>query len=330
MSNQSNLTPKFCQVDAGQALFGKPSGKVIDAYDLHTDQVPAIDPLYQFADWQADVIVWWRSLSQNHPLYIFGPAGCGKTSGLKQLAARLNYPVYEVTGYASMEPVDLQGLEGLTVNNGATESHWIYGPLAQAMREGGLFIFNEIDMASPASLVALNTILDGSPLTIESTGETIQPSPQFKFAATGNSNGSGDETGAYAGVLRQNFALQDRFIGIQADYMSRETELALLKRKAPTLAYQKLDQMIEFATVVRSASLGKAPSKFKGYNNVLLPVSTRALLRWAEVAEVYAPAEAYDVDVLEKAMLLSFASTKDKGQLLAYKELLQRITGGKE
>ena len=35
---------------------------------------------------------------------IVGPTGCGKTSCIKQLAARLNYPVFEVTGHDILLP----------------------------------------------------------------------------------------------------------------------------------------------------------------------------------------------------------------------------------
>ena len=40
------------------------------------------------------------------PLYLYGPTGSGKTSLIKQLAARLNYPVFEVTGHGRMEFAD--------------------------------------------------------------------------------------------------------------------------------------------------------------------------------------------------------------------------------
>lgn len=325
--SQSSNARVFCQYDTGTLFRNRPSGKMITGYSQPTPAVPALDTQYQFAGWQSDLIVWWMSLSDRHPLYVFGPAGCGKTSGLKQIAARINYPVYEVTGYDSMQPVDLEGQNTLEEVNGATSMKWLYGPLVKAMQEGGLFIFNEMDMASPSSLVALNTVLDGSPLTIESTGETITPAHGFKFAATGNSNGSGDDSGAYTGVMRQNFALQDRFITIEADYMNRTVEQALLARRAPSLPPEVRAQVMDFATIVRAASRNAAPQDFSQYNDFILPISTRALLRWVEIAEVYAPAAQAGVNVLEKSLLLAFANTKDKGQVNAYREILQRITG---
>lgn len=325
MSNTTN-TPAPCQYDAGEIFRGKASGKMITGYAARTPAVPPLDPQYQFAGWQADLIVWWMSLS-DMPLYVYGPAGCGKTSGLKQIASRINYPVYEVTGYDSMQPVDLEGCQSLSAKDGVTVTQWLMGPLAKSMREGGLFIFNEMDMASPSSLVALNTILDGSPLVLEQTGQVIQPASGFRFAATGNSNGHGDDSGAYAGVMRQNFALQDRFICLEADYMPRSVEANLVAAAAPSLPPEVHSQMMDFATIVRAAARSDAPRDFAGYNDFILPMSTRSLLRWAEVAEVYAPAAVAGVNVLEKSLMLAFGNTKDRGQQNAYREILQRITG---
>lgn len=345
--NTSNTIPAPCQYDAGAVVRGRSSGIMFNGYDAACEATPKLDNSYQFTGWQTDMIVWWLNYS-DIPLYIFGPAGCGKTSGLKQIAARINYPCYEVTGYDSMQPVDLEGCQSLRASEtGATETQWLMGPLAKAMQEGALFIFNEMDMASPSSLVALNTILDGSPLVLEQTGQVIQPAPGFMFAATGNSNGSGDDSGAYTGVMRQNFALQDRFVAIAADYMSRQTELALMMGAAtvrsysppaavpgwkprvrpPALPQSVYEQMLEFATIVRAAAQNNAPQDFGQYNDFLLPMSTRALLRWARVAEVYAPAAQAGVNVLEKSLMLAFGNTKDRGQQNAYKEILQRITG---
>lgn len=326
--SQSSNAPAFCQYDAGTLFRNKSSGKTITGYSQPTPAVPALDQSYAFAGWQSDLIVWWMGLSNVMPIYIYGPAGCGKTSGLKQIAARINYPVYEVTGYDSMQPVDLEGCQSLRASEtGATETQWLLGPLAKAMQEGGLFIFNEMDMASPGSLVALNTVLDGSPLTLEQTGETIAPAPGFKFAATGNSNGSGDDSGAYAGVMRQNFALQDRFVCLKAGYMQKSVETALIQKAAPSLPPEIHAQMVEFATIVRAAAQSQAPQNFAQYNDFILPMSTRALLRWARVAEVYAPATQAGVNVLDKSLRLAFTNTKDRGQQAAYSEILQRITG---
>ena len=45
----------------------------------------------------------WFLMQKPDPLYIFGPTSAGKSSLVRQIAARLNYPVYEATGHDRLE-----------------------------------------------------------------------------------------------------------------------------------------------------------------------------------------------------------------------------------
>lgn len=156
LSDLNKLQP--ADLDAGQVFSGKASGKLVKGYAQPSAYTPAIDPAYIFHEASRDVIVWF--LDPQEPLYVFGPTGCGKTSCIRQLAARLNYPVFEVTGHGRLEFADLVG--HLTVKNG--NMSFEYGPLALAMRYGGLALLNEIDLTSPEVAAGLNGVLDGSPL----------------------------------------------------------------------------------------------------------------------------------------------------------------------
>ena len=182
-------------LDAGQVFSGKPSGTTVRGYAAPSAYSPDIDHGYIFHESSRDVVVWFvGQQGQQEPLYVFGPTGCGKTSCIKQLAARLNYPVFEVTGHGRLEFADLVG--HLTVKDG--NMAFEYGPLALAMRYGAILLLNEIDLTSPEIAAGLNSVLDGSPLCIaENGGEIIQPHPMFRFVATANTNGAGDDTGLY-------------------------------------------------------------------------------------------------------------------------------------
>ena len=123
-------------------------------------------------------------------------------------------------------------IEHLSVHQGNMEFE--YGPLSLAMKYGGLFLLNEIDLLEPSTAAGLNGILDGHPLCIpENGGELILPHPMFRFAATANSNGGSDETGLYQGVLRQNTALMDRFWLCEVGYPAAKAEERLLAKLAP-------------------------------------------------------------------------------------------------
>ena len=94
--------------------------------------------------------------------------------------------MFEVTGHSRLEFPELIGHHIVRQGNMEFE----YGPLALAMKFGGLFLLNEIDLLEPSTAAWPNSILDGQPLCIpENGGELIVPHPMFRFAATANSNG---------------------------------------------------------------------------------------------------------------------------------------------
>ena len=90
-----SLTP--VELDAGTVFSGTPSGRMIRGYAQPTAYTPKVDPLYQFHESMRDPAVWF--LNPSDPLYVFGPTGSGKTSLIKQLAARLNFPVFCVNAH---------------------------------------------------------------------------------------------------------------------------------------------------------------------------------------------------------------------------------------
>lgn len=172
-----------------------------------------------------ELVVW--IMTPSDPLYVFGPTGAGKSSLIRQVAAKLNYPVFDITGHGRLEFNDLAG--HLTVENGSMRFQ--YGPLALAMKFGGLFLLNELDLLDPATAAGLNGVLDGAPLCLpENGGEVIPPHPMFRFVATANTNGASDESGLYQGTLRQNLAFMDRFWLCEVGYRPKPSCWSVWRR----------------------------------------------------------------------------------------------------
>jgi cobaltochelatase CobS len=310
-----NLQP--LDLDAGSVFSATPSGKTITGYSGPCSYTPAPDPDYIFHETSRDVIVWLMNSSD--PLYVFGPTGSGKTSLVKQLAARLNYPVFEVTGHSRLEFPDLVG--HLSVRDGNMEFQ--YGPLALAMRFGGLFLLNEIDLLEPSTATGLNGILDGEPLCIpENGGELIIPHPMFRFAATANTNGGSDETGLYQGTLRQNLAFLDRFWLCEVGYPAKDAEETLLARHAPKLPDTIRRKMVEYAGEIRKLFMGEVGATG---SSIEVTFSTRTLLRWADLTVRFQPLSRQGVQPVTYALdrALGFRATRETRAVLH--ELAQRM-----
>jgi len=303
--------------DAGELFSGKPSGTTILGYSEPSVYTPKIDPMYAFHESSRDVIVWFL-MEKADPLYIYGPSGCGKSSQIRQIAARLNFPVFEATGHDRLEFPDLVG--HLSVQNGNMEFQ--DGPLTMAMKQGGIFLFNEADLCSPSTLAGLNTILDGSPLCIaENGGELVEPNPMFRFIVTANSNGASDDTGLYQGVMRQNIAFMDRFIVVEVGYPKTEVEVNLLQQKFPQIPVDILTKMVDFANDVRKNFMGNSAA----HDALEVTLSTRTLIRWAELTMAFQPLSKQGISPVMYALDRALGFRASQTSRVALSEMAQRI-----
>ena len=309
------LKPK--ELDAGLIFSGTASGKKINGYASPCSFTPTINPEYLYHESSRDVIVWFMDSSD--PFYLFGPAGSGKTSLIKQLATKLNYPVFSLTGHSRLEFPDMVG--HLTVDNG--NMVFQYGPLALAMKYGGLFLLDEIDLLDPATAAGLNGMLDGDPLCIPENGsETINPHPLFRFAATANTNGGSDETGLYQGTLRQNLAFMDRFWLCEINYPTPEAEESLLALKAKGLPKDIRKKMVEYANEVRKLFMGESTD----FNDTIeVTFSTRTLIRWADLTARFQPLANQGIQPVTYALDRAFGYRATRETRSFLYELAQRI-----
>lgn len=238
--------------------------------------IPQLNPHYEFTNDVLRDLLAFLTTPEGDALYITGPTGCGKSSVIEQVAARLHWPVQLQTLHGNTELSDLIGHH--TLVNG--DMQFVYGPLPLAMKHGHLLVLNEMDLADPAELAGLNDVLGGSGLTIaQNGGEVIKPHPKFRVIATGNSAGSGDSSGQYHGVMQQNLAFLDRFRFMQVAYLTHDSELALLQREVPALPASIAASLIKVATDVRRLFVGGTQDQ----GELSVTLSTRTLLRWARL-----------------------------------------------
>lgn len=299
----------------------KPSGNTILGLVKQDDPlIPALQTDFVPPAFVADLIAGFRL---NEPLFIFGPTGCAKTAAVRWLCSKFHLPLLSVTGHNRLEYADLIG--HYTVTDGTLS--WVDGPLLTAIRYGCVFCFDELTLCPPETLVGLHGILDRHPLCVPETNELIPVHPQFRFVATDNTNGAGDETGQYTGTLLQNQALMNRCFFIKADFLAEKQELALLKAYANNRVPEDiLSKMIKFAGDVRSPARQGSKLSFP----VTTTISIRDLRRWIDATDVFSFLKAQGKNVLlhalERAVLYRLTPT-DRATLV---QLFKAIFDGEQ
>lgn len=232
----------------------------------HPDMVPKINNTYVYDINDLKNVLMGIELKLN--TYVFGHKGTGKSELFEQIAARTGRPFCRVQHTANTEEAHIVGM--WTVKN--NEMTFELGPLALAMKYGWMFLADEYDFASPAVLSVYQAVLEGKALMIkeaDAANRIIEPHPNFTFAATGNTNGTGDETGMYAGTNIQNSANYDRFgMTLEKKYMPKKQESLILQNHCG-LTPDDANNMVEFASKVREAYDG---------NKINDTISPRALI----------------------------------------------------
>ena len=248
--------------------------------------------------------------------YFAGPYGAGKTTLPYQVASRLNWPVQSFTAHARMEFDDLIGTWKMA--NGSME--FIHGPLAIAMREGHIFMVNEIDRADPGQLAGLHDVLEGHPLVIATNGgEVIHAHEDFRFMANGNSLGSGDSTGLYQGVQQLDVAFMDRFRVVEVTYPDKDIELSILEKKCPDLPEEHRVNMVKVANHVRELFVGGEETA----TPLTITMSTRALCRWAKLTLSFRNAP----NALSYALRQALTSKAEPEQRIAIEQIAKDVFG---
>jgi cobaltochelatase CobS len=184
-------------------------------------------------------------------LFVYGDTGCGKTTHLEQVCAVLNRGIVRVNPHDGItREMFLGGMK--LINN---ETIFVEGALPIAMRNGYVFLVDEISFLPPNLTAILNPIGEkGGKLYIPETSEWITPSPGFCIFATDNTGGKGDRTGNYTGTEVQNTATLDRFaFCLKMNYLPEDKEGEMLTKRFPNQETSEILKMLDFACEIRSA-----------------------------------------------------------------------------
>ena len=269
----------FSNVYDGEKRIEMPANlRILGFSDDKNPAVPVAHENYVFRREVLRDLLGFLRKPNNDALFITGPTGSGKTSAVLETCARLNWPVSSLTLSARFEFAQLTGHFTFSASapGEAPQMRFQYGPLAVAMKHGHVLVLNEIDLADAGELAGLNDVLEGRPLVLaENAGEVLYPHPMFRVICTANSCGNGDNSGRYAGVQQQNLAFLDRFRFLEVPYQDAKVEEELLTKLAPAMK-PVLGGMVQLANEVR---------KLFTEGRLSLTLSTRTLVRWAQIAQ---------------------------------------------
>lgn len=156
------------------------------------------------------------------PLLIKGPTGCGKTRFVAHMAARLARPLITVACHDDLTAADLVGRHLI----GDGDTVWSDGPLTRAVRQGGICYLDEVVEARKDTTVILHPLTDDRRiLPIERNNEELSAPPEFMLVVSYNPG--------YQNLLKNlKPSTRQRFIAIQFDYPSAETEVAIVMQES--------------------------------------------------------------------------------------------------
>lgn len=147
-------------------------------------------------------------------LWLVGQAGSGKTTLGRQLAEAMGIKYYPVSCSMETSVYELFGYRDAGGN-------YIPGKLREPYENGGLLLIDELDAASPAVLVSLNSAIDNGHASFPD--KVIERHPDFRCIGCANTYGIGG-TYEYVGRNQIDGATLNRFVRVWIEYDERIEE----------------------------------------------------------------------------------------------------------
>ena len=175
------------------------------------------------------------------PVLLKGPTGCGKSRFMEYMAWRLQRPLITVSCHDDLTAADLVGRYLITSN----ETVWVDGPLAHAVRCGGICYLDEIVEARKDTTVVIHPLADDRRiLPMERHGELLHAPPEFVLVMSYNPG--------YQSVLKElKQSTRQRFIAIEFNYPEAALEKKIIMTETG-LDADRADRLIRLAGMTRN------------------------------------------------------------------------------
>ncbi len=212
----------------------------MDAHSLAPEQhfirdEPYYEPIGQ------EIGIFEAAYRNRLPVLLKGPTGCGKTRFMEYMAWRLKRPLITVSCHDDLTASDLVGR--FLVKGG--ETVWVDGPLARAVRAGGICYLDEIVEARKDTMVVIHPLADDRrALPMEKLGTLLEANDDFCLAISYNPG--------YQSVLKDlKQSTRQRFVALEFDYPAAELESRIVTNESGVAA-EIAAKLVKFAHMTRN------------------------------------------------------------------------------
>lgn len=278
--------------------------------------IPMANPVYVPWGGNTDMVNAVIAGRQFFPIYIEGPSGTGKTELVEQACAKAKREYVRIQINPETDEDDLLG--GLRLIG--DETVFVYGPVTCAMLSGALLMIDEIDRGS-TKLMCLQGILEGKPVLIKKTGETIVPASGFNIIATANTLGRGSDDGKYISASVIDDAFLERFpITLVQGYAPEKIEKQILVNHADAAGVGGFKYMPQIVETLVKWAINTRKTKEEGA--IADEISTRRL---CHIVNTMRYTVTSNIDIADKSAVESCLNRYEEDTKQALKALYDAV-----
>ena len=189
----------------------------------------------------AEIALFEAAYAGRIPVLLKGPTGCGKSRFMEYMAWRLQRPLITVSCHDDLTAADLVGRYLIT----SSETVWVDGPLAHAVRCGGICYLDEVVEARKDTTVVIHPLADDRRiLPMERHGELLHAPPEFVLVMSYNPG--------YQSVLKElKQSTRQRFVAIEFNYPDAALESKIIITETG-LDRERAERLIRLAAMTRN------------------------------------------------------------------------------